>query len=318
MNEQEHERGPADAASAHDDWDDYWRRRREVMLNRYYHDKPIETVLRLYGSDLCERRPTHRPLKHRRGTSDANGHTLSALLGRLASGWDPADRIRPMRGKRVLEVGAGCGADIVQFAHLGAEAYAIDRSSVALELVCELARREHVGVHAYQGDASCLPFEDGFFDVVYHLGLIEHFCEPVPILREQIRTLRSGGYLLVDVPQTYTLDAIRKRRAIRRGVYRGPWETSYTISELTALLESLGLSVVVTYARSYDFRPLLALRQAYKLSLGFVGKGTIYPLMPGRVGHAYNEAWNWFESRRFAYYLCWCIAAVGRVPGGTE
>jgi SAM-dependent methyltransferase len=251
-------------------WDSYWQRRREIMLNRYYHDKPVNTILGLYGGDL--------------------------------------------RGVRVLEVGAGCGADIVQLAHLGAEAYAVDRSAVALDLISELARREQAQVQIYLEDAAALAFPDCYFDVVYHLGLIEHFPDPAPVLREHVRTLRPGGYLLVDVPQTYTWHSLLKRRAIRRGTYAGPWETSYTIGQLKALLKAQGLSVVATYARSYDLRPLLVLRYAYKLGLGFVGKRVVYPLMPGALGRAYDAGWNWFESRRLAYSLCWCVAAVGRVP----
>ena len=88
-----------------------------------------------------------------------------------------------------------------------------------------------------------------------------------------------------------------------------------TFLSLTALLAAQRLSVVQTYARSYDIRLLLALRQAYKLGLGFVGKRVVYPLMPGRLGRAYNAIWNWFESRPIAYSVCWCVAAVGRVPG---
>jgi 2-polyprenyl-3-methyl-5-hydroxy-6-metoxy-1,4-benzoquinol methylase len=38
------------------------------------------------------------------------------------------------RGKKVLEVGYGCGTDLLQFARAGAEAYGIDLSEHSVEL----------------------------------------------------------------------------------------------------------------------------------------------------------------------------------------
>lgn len=42
---------------------------------------------------------------------------------------------------------------------------------------------------------SELPFEDNFFDVVYHMDVIEHTYKPYLFLKEQYRVLRRGGVL---------------------------------------------------------------------------------------------------------------------------
>jgi SAM-dependent methyltransferase len=50
------------------------------------------------------------------------------------------------------------------------------------------------------GEAASLPFEDGSFDLVTALDVIEHLDDDVAALREMRRVLRPGGHLLVTVP----------------------------------------------------------------------------------------------------------------------
>ncbi len=52
------------------------------------------------------------------------------------------------------------------------------------------------------GDALNLPHRDEYFDVVFSLGLIEHFKknDKYRILKEQKRVLKRGGYLICQVP----------------------------------------------------------------------------------------------------------------------
>lgn len=68
------------------------------------------------------------------------------------------------RGKRVLEIGVGLGADHERFARAGAELWGIDLTERAVALT--QARFERLGLssHLQAGDAENLPFEDGFFD----------------------------------------------------------------------------------------------------------------------------------------------------------
>src|ERR1700730_8400269 len=52
----------------------------------------------------------------------------------------------------------------------------------------------------YQGGAESLPFEDGSFDLVTALDVLEHLDDDALALREIGRVLRPGGCLLMSVP----------------------------------------------------------------------------------------------------------------------
>ncbi len=52
-------------------------------------------------------------------------------------------------------------------------------------------------------DLRKLSFENETFDVVYSQGVLEHFSSVHESLREQLRITKVGGYIVVDVPQTF-------------------------------------------------------------------------------------------------------------------
>jgi SAM-dependent methyltransferase len=144
------------------------------------------------------------------------------------------ERIGDLSGKRVLEVGAGSGRDSSRIAGAGAVVYCLDNSRNSVSLIRRIDRDRLL--HLIVADAQAAPFKSGVFDVVFHQGLLEHFREPGGLLDENRRLLRSGGHLLVDVPQTYHPLTIVKKVLILFGAWFAGWETQYTPHQLESLL----------------------------------------------------------------------------------
>jgi ubiquinone/menaquinone biosynthesis C-methylase UbiE len=152
-----------------------------------------------------------------------------------------------VQNKVVLEIGAGTGRDSVYLAGLGATVYALDYSCQALRLVKTLYIDQGAMPLPIAADAFELPFSSNSVDLIFHQGFLEHFKRPELLLQEQWRVLRRGGYVMVDVPQKYTLYSLRKHIAMRRGQWFAGWETEYSPHELEELVSTCGFELLSTY-----------------------------------------------------------------------
>ncbi len=100
---------------------------------------------------------------------------------------------------RVLDIPCGAGA----FAHrLGEAGY----EAVAADIVSNL---EFPDVDFREADMNArLPLEDASLDAVVSIEGIEHLERPFDFVRECVRVLRPGGYLLITTPN---ISALRSR-----------------------------------------------------------------------------------------------------------
>jgi SAM-dependent methyltransferase len=216
-------------------------------------------------------------------------------------------------GQTVLEVGAGSGRDTLGLVRAGATGVVLDYSPASLELVRDQARAQGLAVHLVRADALAMPFRDGAFAVVFHQGLLEHFRDPMPLLRENARVTRRGGRVVVDVPQTVHPYTLMKQILIAFNAWFAGWETQFTPGALEARLREAGLTVRRTYG---DWMvPGLwyrALREVLKRTLG-----TRLPLEP-HGPKAWERGWRawrgWLARRRWALYTCHVIGTVAERP----
>lgn len=94
---------------------------------------------------------------------------------------------------RVLDVGCAQGRAVIALAQRGYEAYGIEPWEYARNVAMELARRVNTEVSIYEGRAESIPFDEGFFDVVLAMSVMEHVQDLDLSLREIYRVLRPGG-----------------------------------------------------------------------------------------------------------------------------
>lgn len=109
--------------------------------------------------------------------------------------------------RRILEIGAGTGRDLEELFERGYNVTYSDFSPIAIEKFHK--RNPQIAIR--ECDAKNLPFEDDCFDLVYCLGLLEHFDKEdrKKIIREMFRV--SKEYVLIDVPQRYSFAFLVKK-----------------------------------------------------------------------------------------------------------
>ena len=158
-------------------------------------------------------------------------------------------KVTGLRDKRVLEVGAGTGRDSFGMVEHGASVLMLDYSINSLKIIKNIASEEKVDVDPVGGNAFSLPFPDGSFDLVFHQGLLEHFRkkEANDLLKENVRVLKKGGFLLVDVPQRYHIYTVMKHILIALDKWFAGWEREFSIPELDKLLRSFGVIPIYRY-----------------------------------------------------------------------
>jgi SAM-dependent methyltransferase len=250
---------------------------------------------------------------------EADGLDLEDVYGtdgrmvREITGIFATDGGSDLTGKRILEVGAGTGRDAVTLARAGAEVLTLDYVQGSLGLTIKAADTLGVTVAPVCGDGTRMPFADGTFDIVFHQGLLEHFPDPLPLLRDNIRILRPGGHLVIDVPQTFHYYTLGKKILIALDRWFAGWETQFTIAQLEQMVVREGMTV----SRSFGdwMVPGLWYRALRKVILTRTGRKL--PMKPepipavARLGEAWRRA---FARSRLSLYTTPTIGVVARKP----
>jgi ubiquinone/menaquinone biosynthesis C-methylase UbiE len=132
---------------------------------------------------------------------------VMAGLALLARAWPPAERRRFIAtlglkpGERVLDHCSGPASNLPAIAaRVGPTGtiVAMDLSREMLKRGRRWADRRRVRVDLHQADAESLPYADGFFDAVVHVGAINQLGEATHrVVAEIVRVTRPGGVVAI-------------------------------------------------------------------------------------------------------------------------
>ncbi len=106
-------------------------------------------------------------------------------------------RVRYLKARekgRLLEVGCGSGQILKELRELGWLVEGVDLDSRAVEI----AKKN--GLHVVSGFLEDQHYQDDTFDVIILSHLIEHVDDPLQLLKESYRILKSGGVIVIVTP----------------------------------------------------------------------------------------------------------------------
>lgn len=121
------------------------------------------------------------------------------------------------RGKQVLEIGLGQGADAEQIIRRGARWSGLDLTAESIARVrTRLALRGLPYEALEQGSALNIPFANDSFDIVFSHGVLHHIPQIHTAQREIARVLKPGGMLVAMLYAKWSLNYCVSIAIVRR------------------------------------------------------------------------------------------------------
>lgn len=154
--------------------------------------------------------------------------------------------IRPLAGKRAVDVGCGAGLLAEPLARMGAAVTAIDAAPENVAVARLHAAKQGLDIDYRAGGVEALRGER--FDLVTSMEVIEHVADPASFVAGLAELLASGGVMILSTPNRTPLSHLAMIR-IGEGLGMVPkgthdWHKFLTPEELTAHLEASGLRVI--------------------------------------------------------------------------
>lgn len=169
---------------------------------------------------------------------------LGYVRDAIDSHWagDPAS-VKPLAGKRALDVGCGAGLLAEPLARLGADVTAVD--AAAENIAAARAHAEGVGLSIDYRAGELAAQDLGQFDLVTAMEVIEHVSDKPMFVAELARHLAPGGLMILSTPnktarsRLLMVNVAESLGAIPQGTHH--WADFVSPEEMRELLVDVGL-----------------------------------------------------------------------------
>ncbi len=180
------------------------------------------------------------------------------------------ESVRPLSGKRALDVGCGAGLLCEPLARLGAEVTGVDAAAENVAAARAHAEGSGLAIDYRAGELGTLGL--GQFDLVTAMEVLEHVADKAVFFAELAAHLAPGGLMVLSTPnrtaasRLLLVGAAEALGMVPKGTHH--WDDFVTPDELAELAADAGLAVGT--ARGITFSPAKGLHLSGDLSLNFI------------------------------------------------
>jgi SAM-dependent methyltransferase len=139
-------------------------------------------------------------------------------------------RMGDLRGKKLLDIGAGLGESSVYFALQGADVTTVDISPQMVETALKLGAQFGVKLQGLVSGGEALNLPEAAYDIIYIANTIHHVQNRALLFVQMNRALKPGGRFFSYDPLAYN-PAINVYRRMASEV-RTPDESPLTVADL--------------------------------------------------------------------------------------
>ena len=178
--------------------------------------------------------------------------------------------IRPLAGRRALDVGCGAGLLAEPLARLGAQVTGIDAASENIMAAKAHAQAMGLAIDYHAGEIGAIaPIG---FDLVCAMEVVEHVADKAGFIASLANALAPGGLLIVSTPnrtarsRVLLVEAAERLGQVPRGTHH--WDDFVTPEDLRELLSAAGLTM--GQPRGIAWSPTKGLHLSADLALNYI------------------------------------------------
>ncbi len=142
------------------------------------------------------------------------------------------EKVAPMQGEMIVDIGCGRGIDGVELAKRGAVVIGLEPSNIMIEHAKNHIAQNGASMAVIQGVGEHLPFQAQSVDKIVCKGALDHFPDPAMVIRQIAMVLKPRGKAIIAIANFESLGfklgrivwRFRKKLGFKSPEGRMPWE----------------------------------------------------------------------------------------------